>query len=112
LLAAVVDELEPNLVTRNSIGHTGAAQLLLAAGGNPYRLRSEASFAALSVTSPVPASSGETIRHRQTAEAGGCEPTPRRWITSPAASPRGIPSSTIRALKRYLGRPLIQPTVG
>lgn len=64
MIAAIVDELAPNLVTRNSIGHTGAAQLLLTAGGNPDRMRSEASFAALCGVSPVPASSGKTIRHR------------------------------------------------
>jgi transposase len=63
-IAAIVDEMAPNLVTRNSIGHTGAAQLLLTAGGNPDRMRSEASFAALCGVSPVPASSGKTIRHR------------------------------------------------
>ena len=42
----------------------GAAQLLLTAGDNPERLHSEASFAALCGVSPVPASSGKTIRHR------------------------------------------------
>ena len=64
MIGAIVDELAPDLVARNSIGHVGAAQLLLAAGDNPDRLRSEASFAALCGTSPVPASSGKTIRHR------------------------------------------------
>lgn len=64
MIAAIVDELAPNLITRNSIGPTGAAQLLLTAGGNPDRMRSEASFAALCGVSPVPASSGMTIRHR------------------------------------------------
>ena len=47
MIRAIVDELAPNLVARNSIGHVGAAQLLLTAGDNPERLRSEASFAAL-----------------------------------------------------------------
>lgn len=64
MIATIVDELAPNLVKRNSIGHTGAAQLLLTAGGNPDRMRSEASFAALCGVSPVPASSGKTVRHR------------------------------------------------
>lgn len=64
MIAAIVDELAPDLVARNSIGHTGAAQLLLTAGGNPERMRSEASFAALCGVSPVPASSGRTVRHR------------------------------------------------
>jgi len=64
MIAAIVNELAPNLVARNSIGHVGAAQLLLTAGGNPQRLRSEAGFAALCGVSPVPASSGKTARHR------------------------------------------------
>src|ERR1700729_871730 len=64
MIAAIVNELAPNLVARNSIGHIGAAQLLLTAGDNPERLRSEASFASLCGASPVPASSGKTVRHR------------------------------------------------
>ncbi|MFG1334079.1 IS110 family RNA-guided transposase [Xanthobacter autotrophicus] len=64
MIAAIVEELAPNLIERNSIGHVGAAQLLLTAGGNPERMRTEASFAALCGVSPVPASSGKTIRHR------------------------------------------------
>ena len=64
MIAAIVDELAANLVARNSIGHIGAAQLLLTAGDNPERLRSEASFASLCGVSPVPASSGKTVRHR------------------------------------------------
>ena len=64
MIVAIVDELAPNLVARNSIGHESAAQLLLTAGDNVQRLRSEASFAALCGVSPVPASSGKTTRHR------------------------------------------------
>ena len=63
MIAAIVDELAPNLVARNSIGHVGAAQLLLTAGDNPERLRSEASFASLCGVSPVPASSEKTVRN-------------------------------------------------
>jgi transposase len=64
MIAAIVDELAPALVTRNSIGHASAAQLLLTAGDNSERLHSEESFAALCGVSPVPASSGKTTRHR------------------------------------------------
>jgi transposase len=46
------------------IGVDGAAILLTAAGDNPERMRSEASFAALCGASPLPASSGNTRRHR------------------------------------------------
>lgn len=64
MIGAIVQELAPELIARNSIGHNAAAQLLLTAGDNPERLRSEASFAVLCGASPVPASSGKTIRHR------------------------------------------------
>ena len=64
MIGAIVDELAPSLVARNSIGHGVAAQLLLTAGDNVQRLQSEASFAALCGVSPVPASSGKTTRHR------------------------------------------------
>src|SRR3954451_25431269 len=64
MIGAIVDELAPELVARNSIGRNGAAQLLLTAGDNPERLRSEAGFAALCGVSPIPASSGKVIRHR------------------------------------------------
>jgi transposase len=46
------------------IGPDSAAALIIVAGDNPERLRSEASFAALCGASPVQASSGKTQRHR------------------------------------------------
>jgi transposase len=64
MIAGLVEELAPDLVARNSIGYESAAQLLLTAGDNSGRLRSEASFAALCGVSPVPASSGKVSRHR------------------------------------------------
>ncbi len=64
MIGAIVNELAPELLARNSIGQNSAGQLLLTAGDNPKRLRSEASFAALCGVSPVPASSGKTVRHR------------------------------------------------
>ncbi|SOD97261.1 IS110 family transposase [Caenispirillum bisanense] len=64
MIARIVNELAPDLVACNAIGHGTAAQLLITAGDNPERLASEASFAALCGVSPVPASSGKTNRHR------------------------------------------------
>lgn len=64
MIGAIVDELAPSLVARNSIGRESAAQLLLTAGDNSERIQSEASFAALCGVSPVPASSGKVTRHR------------------------------------------------
>lgn len=64
MIAALVDELAPDIIARKAIGYESAAQLLLTAGDNSERLHSEASFAALCGTSPVPASSGKVSRHR------------------------------------------------
>lgn len=64
MIETLVRELAPELIAGHSIGLDSAAQLLLTAGDNPERLKSEASFAALCGVSPVPASSGKTIRHR------------------------------------------------
>ena len=41
-----------------------AAALLVTAGDNPERMRTEASFAALCGASPIQASSGRIVRHR------------------------------------------------
>ena len=54
----------PALVNVFGIGPDTAAALLIAAGSNPQRLRSEAAFASLCGVSPIPASSGKTNRHR------------------------------------------------
>jgi transposase len=118
MIRAIVNELAPNLVARNSIGHVGAAQLLLTAGDNPERLRSEASFAALCGVSPVPASSGKTIRHRL--NRGGdraansalhiiaigrlrTDPKTKAYVAKRIAEGHSK-LDAIRALKRYLAR--------
>jgi transposase len=54
----------PTLLTRRGIGPDNAAALLITAGDNPDRLRSEASFAALCGVSPLESSSGKTSRRR------------------------------------------------
>ncbi|MGB7757323.1 MAG: IS110 family transposase [Salinisphaera sp.] len=64
MIKTLVDELAPDLIARQAVGYNSAAQLLITAGDNPERLRSEASFAALCGVSPIPASSGKTHRHR------------------------------------------------
>lgn len=60
LVAATV----PSLVAMPQVGTHTAAQLLITAGENLERMRSEASFAKLTGTAPIPASSGKTNRHR------------------------------------------------
>jgi transposase len=54
----------PTMLTPRGVGPDNAAALLITAGDNPDRLRSEASFAALCGVSPQQASSGKTTRHR------------------------------------------------
>ena len=46
------------------VGSDSAGALLVAAGDNPGRLRSNAAFAMLCGASPIQASSGKTRRHR------------------------------------------------
>jgi transposase len=57
-------EAAPELVALDGVGPDTAAALLVAAGDNPERLRSEASFAHLCGAAPVPASSGKVVRYR------------------------------------------------
>ena len=57
-------ELVPTLLAEHGVGVDVAAKLVIAAGENPERLRSEASFAALCGASPVDASSGKHQAHR------------------------------------------------
>ena len=56
--------IAPTLVNTFGVGPDTAATLLIAAGSNPDRLRSEAAFASLCGVNPIPASSGKTNRHR------------------------------------------------
>ncbi|UPT39959.1 MULTISPECIES: IS110 family transposase [Streptomyces] len=60
----VVSVHNPGLRAAYGVGPDTAAPLLVTAGGNPERMRTEASFAALCGAAPVPASSGRTNRHR------------------------------------------------
>ena len=62
-LATLVAELAPELLAECGVGPVCAAQLLVSSG-DPSRMRSEASFAALAGTSPIDASSGKQRRHR------------------------------------------------
>ena len=62
-LEAIVTRLVPELLEECGVGHVCAAQLVVSSG-DPTRMASEASFAALAGTSPVQASSGLHQRHR------------------------------------------------
>ena len=116
----------PVLLEQPGVGPDTAATLLIAAGDNPHRLATDASFAALCGASPVQASSGKTTRHRL--NRGGnrhanaalyritltrlrCDQRTRAYLhrrTTEGKTRR----ETIRCLKRYVAReiqPLLQP---
>lgn len=65
---AVLDDLtaqaSPTLRDGYGIGADTAAEILIVFGDNPERIRSEAAFAKLCGTCPIPASSGMTNKHR------------------------------------------------
>jgi transposase len=63
-LDRLVATAAPALLAVRGVGTDTAAALLVAAGDNPQRLRSEAAFAHLCGVAPIPASSGKTTRHR------------------------------------------------
>ena len=95
-----------------------AGQLLVTAGQNPTRLRSQATFAALCGASPIPASSGKTRRYRL--NRGGDRAANRtlhmiavvrmRWCPATRAyvqrrTTEGMSKKDIvRCLKRYIAR--------
>jgi transposase len=64
LLRPLIRDTAPGLLEVFGVGFDTAAKLLVAAGDNPERIRSEAAFAHLCGVAPIPASSGKTRRHR------------------------------------------------
>ena len=117
-LKARTKKVAPRLIAAFGIGPDIAAELLVAAGDNTDRIRSEAAYAKLCGSCPIPASSGKTNRHRL--NRGGnrqansalfrCVIVRMRWHqptiayvqrrTAEGLSKREI----IRCLKRYLAR--------
>lgn len=122
-LAAVT---APRLLEVFGIGPYTAATLLVAAGDNPERLRSEAAFAHLCGVAPIQASSGKTTRHRLNRggnrEANhalwrivitrmGSDERTRRYVErrlNEGRSKREI----IRVLKRYVAREIYPHLAG
>ncbi|HUR77799.1 MAG TPA: transposase, partial [Acidimicrobiales bacterium] len=64
ILEPLVADTAPELLARVGVGVETASTLLVAAGDNPERLRSEATFDHLCGASPIDASSGKQERHR------------------------------------------------
>jgi transposase len=63
-LSRLVTQTAPALIAVPGVGIDTAASLLVAAGEDPKRLKSESAFAHLCGVAPIPASSGKVVRHR------------------------------------------------
>lgn len=64
-LKALTHEAAPSLVSTFGVGYDSAAELLIAAGDNAERIRSESAFAKMCGACPIPAGSARTKgRHR------------------------------------------------
>jgi transposase len=64
VLAQLTAQAAPDLSATFAVGPDTAAEMLIVAGDNPDRVRSEPAFAKLCGVAPIPASSGMTTRHR------------------------------------------------
>jgi len=118
-LARLVATTAPGLVARFGIGPDSAGALLVAAGDNPDRLRSDACFSMLCGSSPIQASSGKTTVTAATV-AATAKPTPRctgSWSCGCAGISRPVTTwqwhglkqgkskkEVIRCFKRYVAR--------
>jgi transposase len=117
-LKRLVAEVAPGLISRPAIGTHHAATLLVVAGDNPQRLKSEASFASLCGVSPVEASSGKVVRHRLNRGGNrdanrelhmicvvrmGSDERTRRYVARRTAEGKSK-WEIMRCLKRYIAR--------
>ncbi|WP_406230385.1 IS110 family transposase [Nocardia sp. NBC_01009] len=64
LLDELTASIAPQLTAAFGIGVDTAAEMLIVAGDNPDRIRTEAAWAKLCGVCPIPASSGKTVRYR------------------------------------------------
>jgi transposase len=113
--------LAPQLLAQPGVGPISAAAVLIA-WSQPRRLRSEAAFARLAGTAPIPASSGKTVRHRL--DRGGdrklnralhtiiltrrrIDPRTQAYIARRVSEGKSE-RDAVRCLKRYLARSLFR----
>ncbi len=119
-LDVMVQIAAPNLIAEQGVSRDVAAKLLIAAGDNAERIRTEAGFAALCGVNPVKASSGKTSRHRLN-RYGDRQANNALWIIAMVRLSRDPETRAyrdrrkteglshreiVRCLKRYLARRL------
>jgi transposase len=118
LLKGLVAEKAPELCAIDGVGTDVASAILVAAGDNPDRLRTEATFAKLCGVSPLDASSGKQERHRLN-RGGDRQANSALWhivLTRMVSDPRTrhyierrmkdgrTKKEAVRCLKRYVAR--------
>ena len=118
LLKRLVAETAPELNAVDGVGTDVASAILVAAGDNPERLKSESTFAKLCGVSPLDASSGKQERHRLN-RSGDRQANSALWhivFTRMVNDPRTThyierrmkegrtKKEAIRCLKRYVAR--------
>lgn len=121
VMTPIVAAAAPNLVARPGVGTDTAAPLLLAAGDNHRRIRSEAAFARILGAAPIPAGSGKTDGHHRLHRGGDRQGNSALWrivFVRMASDPEtksyverrtkeGLSKKEImRCLKRYVAREL------
>jgi transposase len=121
VLRPLVTCTAPALVAHYGVGTDTAAALLVAAGDNPSRLRSEATFARLCGAAPIPATSGKTQNRHRLHRGGDRQANSALWhiaLTRMSSHPQtrayvqrrideGLSKREImRCLKRYIAREL------
>jgi transposase len=120
-LEAIIERVMPRLLAETGVGPISAAQLYCS-WSHRGRLRTDAAFAMLAGAAPIPASSGQTVRHRL--NRGGdrqlncalhtivlCrlkhDPATRAYAARRLADGK-TPREIKRCLKRYLARRLFR----
>jgi transposase len=119
LITPLVTARAPGLLSLFGVGPDTAATLLIAAGDHPGRLRSEAAWAHLCASAPIPANSGKTKNRHRLNRGGDRQANHALWrivITRMSAHPptrayvarrskEGLSKlEIIRCLKRYAAR--------
>jgi transposase len=118
MLKTLVAETAPELKAVDGVGTDVASAILVAAGDNPERLKSESTFAKLCGVSPLDASSGKQERHRLNRSGDRqansalwhivftrmvCDPKTQHYIERRMKEGR-TKKEAIRCLKRYVVR--------
>ena len=124
-IETLVDELAPKLLAEPGVGPISAAQVLIS-WSHHGRVPTEAAFARLAGSAPIPASSGQTTRHRL--DRGGdrqlnralhtiimirrTNHAPTRAYIARRASEGKTTREAVRCLKRFLARRLYRLVQG